>query len=325
MKCVVYRGTGGREVIAVEQRPDPVPGRFEVLIAPTHSGLNPADVAQRHGRHPAPAGSPADVPGLEVGGPIVAIGDGVSAFAVGDRAFGLVGGGGHASLVVAHERELAHVPEVLDDEQAAAVPEAFLTAFDAIVLQSGLAPGDTLLVNGANGGVGTAAVQIAHSMHVNVVASVRSEALRPRVAALGATVLGSEEAFAHVRELGGADVVLELVGGANVPDDLASLAMCGRVIIVGGGKGGDPVLSLRDMMSRRATVIGTGIRRRPIEQKATVIQDFAKRVVPLLASGELVPIVDRSFPIEQAADAFDALAEPGKFGKILLRVNGEDE
>jgi NADPH:quinone reductase-like Zn-dependent oxidoreductase len=320
MKCVVYRGTGGPEIIAIEERPDPAPGKFEVLIAPTYSGMNPADVLQRQGKHPVPAGSPKDVPGLEVAGTIVAVGDGVSSFEVGDRAMGLVGGGGHASMVVAHERDLARVPDVLDDLHAAAVPEAYLTAYDAIVTQCGLAAGDVLLVNGASGGVGTAAVQMARSMNVTVVASVRSDAVRAKVEQLGVIALPPEEAFAKVRELGGADVVLELVGGINVPEDVASLALRGRVIIVGGGTGGDPVLSLRDMMSKRATVIGTGLRRRPLEQKATLMQDFNRRVVPLLASGEITPVVDRAFPIEDAVVAFAVLAEPGKFGKLLLHV-----
>jgi NADPH2:quinone reductase len=320
MKCVVFRGTGGREVMAIEERPDPVPGRYELLIAPAYAGLNPADVMQRHGSHPAPAGWPKDVPGLEVAGTVVAIGEGVSTFAVGDRAFGLVGGGGHATRVLALERELLRVPDALDDAQAAAVPEAFLTAYDAIVWQSGLAAGDTLLVNGASGGVGTAAVQMARSLNVNVVASVRSEAVRERVGALGATALAPDEAFAYVREHGGADVILELVGGINIPDDLASLASRGTVIIVGSGTGGDPTISMRELMRRRATIIGTGLRGRPIEQKAALTQDFGKRVLPLIASGEIAPIVDRSFPLEQAADAFDALSEPGKFGKLLLQL-----
>jgi NADPH2:quinone reductase len=320
MKCVVYRGTGGREVITIEERPDPAPGLFEVLIRPTHSGMNPADVLQRMGKHPVPAGSPKDVPGLEVAGTVVAVGDGVADFKVGDRAMGLVGGGGHAGLVVANERELMRVPDVLDDLQAAAVPEAYLTAYDAIVSQSGLRMGDVLLVNGASGGVGTAAVQIARSLHATVIASVRSESVRPKVAALGAEALGREEAFARVRELGGADVVLELVGGMNVPDDILSLALKGTVILVA-GKGDDPVLSMGELMSRRGHVVGTGLRRRPLEEKAALTQDFAKHVLPLIASGEITPIVDRTFPIEQAADAFDALAVPGKFGKLLLQVN----
>ena len=319
MKCVVYRGTGGPEVIAIEERPDPTPGRFEVLISSKFSGMNPADVLQRMGKHPVPAGSPKDVPGLETAGTVVAVGDGVSAFAVGDRAMGLVGGGGHASMVVAHERELMRVPDVLDDLHAAAVPEAYLTAYDAIVSQSGLRAGDVLLVNGASGGVGTAAVQMARSMNVQVIASVRSESVRGKVAALGVEALGREEAFARVRELGGADVVLELVGGMNVVEDIQSLALRGTVILVA-GKGDDPVLSMGDLMGRRGKVIGTGLRRRPLEEKAALTQDFAKRVLPLMDSGEITPIVHRSFPIEQAVDAFAALAEPGKFGKLLLEV-----
>jgi NADPH:quinone reductase-like Zn-dependent oxidoreductase len=157
------------------------------------------------------------------------------------------------------------------------------------------------------------------SLHAQVVASVRSETVRARVAALGVEALGRDEAFARVRELGGADVVLELVGGMNLPDDISSLALRGTVILVA-GKGADPVLSMGELMHRRGHVIGTGLRRRPLEEKAALTQDFAKHVLPLLASGEITPIVDRTFPIEQAADAFDALAEPGKFGKLLLEL-----
>src|SRR6188472_3923990 len=135
MRCVVYTGVGGPEVVSVEDRPDPEPAKFELLIEPRYSGVNPADVLQREGKHPVPAGSPTDVPGLEVGGRVVECGEGVTAFQPGDRAFGLVGGGGLAQRVVAHERELVAAPEALDDEAAAAAPEAFLTAFDAICLQ----------------------------------------------------------------------------------------------------------------------------------------------------------------------------------------------
>src|SRR5947209_18397871 len=156
MRCVVFNGTGGNEVVSVESRPDPAPGKFEVLIATEYAAINPADVHQREGRHPAPAGSPPDIPGLEVAGTVVARGDSVTSFDVGDRVFGLVGGGGLADRVVAHERELAPVPGILDEAAAASVPEAFITAFDALWMQAGLAPGDTLLVNGASGGVGTA-------------------------------------------------------------------------------------------------------------------------------------------------------------------------
>ncbi|MGN6378860.1 MAG: NAD(P)H-quinone oxidoreductase [Gaiellales bacterium] len=320
MRCVVYRGIGGPEVMAVAERPDPVPGRFEVLLAPAYAGVNPADVLQREGRHPVPPGWPADVPGLEVAGRVVQVGDGVTAFAAGDRAFGLVGGGGLAQRVVAAERELIPVPEALDDRAAAAVPEAFLTAFDAIVLQAGLASGDVLLVNGASGGVGTAAVQIGRAMGARVIANVRTPELRPRVAELGATALGAEEAFAEAALLGGADVILELVGAPHMDANLQALARGGRLMLVAGRPGEEATVVLRDLMSRRARLIGTTLRTRPAEEKAALAQAFGRRVVPLLAVGAISPIVDRVFPLDDAADALDYVRRPGKFGKVLLEL-----
>lgn len=320
MRCVVYRGVGGREVVAVESRPDPMPARFEVVIAPGFASVNPADVLQREGLHPVPPGWPRDVPGLEVAGLVVALGDDVTAFELGDRGFGLVGGGGLSTRVRAAEREVVPVPAALDDRDAAAVPEAFLTAFDALVRQAGLGSGDVLLVNGASGGVGTAAVQIGRALGARVVANVRSEELRPRVAELGATAAGPTEAFERVRDLGGADVILELVGAQHMADNVASLARRGRLVIVGARPGEEVTLALRDLMSRRAHVIGTTLRTRPPEEKARLIQDFGRRIVPLLGEGTIKPIVDRVFPLADAADALDSMHEPGKFGKVLLRL-----
>ena len=322
VRCVVYHGTGGREVIAVEERPEPVPGRFEVVIAPPFAGVNPADVLQREGRHPAPPGWPADVGGLEVAGPVVAVGDGVASLAVGDRAFGLVGGGGMAERVLAVERELVRIPDGLDAQTAAAVPQAYLTAFDAIVMQAGLAAGDVLLVNGASGGVGTAAVQIGAAMGARVVANVRTEGLRPRVAELGATAQGADEAFAHVRELGGADVILELVGAVHMAGNMEALGRGGRLMIVGGKPGDEAAVVLRDLMSKRAQIRGSTLRTRPGEEKAALVQEFGRRVVPLLASGVATALVDRVFPLADAADAFDYVREPGKLGKVLLELPG---
>jgi NADPH:quinone reductase-like Zn-dependent oxidoreductase len=322
MRCVVFRGVGGPEVVAVEERPDPQPGRFEVAIEPAFAGVNPADVLQREGRHPVPAGAPKDVPGLEVGGRVVACGEGVTAFAEGDRVFGLVSGGGLAGRVIAHEREVFAVPDALDDRAAAAAPEAFLTAFDAICLQAGLGSGDTLLVNGASGGVGTAAVQIAVHLGARVVANVRSEELRPRVAELGATALGAEDAFAHVQEEGGADVVLELVGAPHMAGNVASLARGGRIIVVGAKPGDEATIVLRDLMSRRGRLMGTTLRTRPLEEKAHLVQEFGRRVVPAMAAGRVRPIVDRAFPLDEAVAALDYVRAPGKFGKVLLDVSG---
>jgi NADPH2:quinone reductase len=320
MRCIVFSGAGGNEVVGVEERPDPKPGRFEVLIEPRFSGVNPADVLQREGRHPVPTGSPADVPGLEVAGRVVAVGDGVSGFAVGERAFGLVGGGGHASLVIAHERELARIPATLDDREAAGAPEAFITAYDAICRQAGLGAGDTLLVNGASGGVGTAAVQIARAIGARVVAGVRSPGLRPSVAGLRATALPAEEAFAYVRELGGADVILELVGAVHMAENMTAVARLGRIVVVGARPGDETTIALRDLMSRRVHLIGTTLRTRPLEEKGAVVQEFAQRVVPLLADGRARVLIDRVVGLSEAAGAFDYVRTPGKLGKVLLDV-----
>jgi NADPH2:quinone reductase len=320
MRCVVFNGTGGNDVVSVESRADPGPGKFEVLIGTEYAGVNPADVHQREGRHPAPAGSPADIPGLEVAGEVIATGDAVTAFDVGDRAFGLVGGGGLADRVVAHERELARVPENLDNRTAAAVPEAFLAAFDALYLQARLAPGDTLLINGANGGVGTAAVQLGVALGARVVANVRSVACRGRVAELGATALGATEAFEHVRELGGADTILELVGAVHMQENVNALAPGGKVVVVAAQPGDEVSLALRDLMSRRGHILGTTLRRRPLEEKALLVQQFTRRVTPWLAERRLVPIVDRVFELSEVTDAFDYIRAPGKLGKVLVRT-----
>ena len=318
MRCVVFTGVGGPEVVAIEDRPDPSPGRFEVVIAPAFAGINPADVLQREGRHPVPPGWPPDIPGMEVAGTVVDIGDAVTAFKAGDRAFGLVGGGGLATRVVAAERELAAVPGSLDDAQAAAVPEVFLTAFDALVLQAGLGAGDTVLVNGASGGVGTAAVQIARVLGARVVASVRSEQHRPAVSALGAEAMGADEAFARVKQLGGADVILELVGGPHMAGNIDALARSGRLVLVAAKPGEQATIVLRDLMAKRGHLMGTTLRTRPPEQKAQLTQAFAARIVPFLAAGTIHPVVDRTFPLRDAALAHEYMEKSAMFGKVVL-------
>jgi NADPH:quinone reductase-like Zn-dependent oxidoreductase len=309
MIAVTFTGAGGAEVVRVEERPDPAPGDHDVLIRATHAGLNPADLAQRAGRYPAPAGSPQDIPGLETAGTVTACGSAVTAWKEGDRVFGITGGGGLADTVVAHERHLARVPDCLSDRDAAAVPEAFVTAHDAVFTRAGLVMGETLLVNGATGGVGTAGVQMGVAIGARVLANARAH--HDRLAGLGAEPVALGDAA-------GVDVVLELVGAQNLEGSLAALAPLGRVIIVGTGAGADADISLRTLMGKRASVMGTMLRARPLEQKAAAVQAFAHQVVPLLASGRVRPLIDRVFPAEQAVDAFDHLAGPGKFGKVLL-------
>jgi NADPH:quinone reductase-like Zn-dependent oxidoreductase len=314
VRAIVLHG----EELRLEERPDPVPAGSDVVVAAPYAALNPADLAQRAGRYPAPPGAPQDVPGLEVSGRVVACGAAVLGWKVGDRVFGLVGGGGLADRVAVHERHVVAVPERLDDREAAAVPEAFLTAFDAIVSQAGLGPGDVLLVNGANGGVGTAAVQIARHIGARVIASARSDEAQARLAELGAEAVGPGDVEERVGAAGGADVILELVGGPNIAGDLAVLATKGRLLLVGSGGGDTAELSLRAVTGRRARILGTVLRARPLEEKAAAVQAFGHHLLPALAEGRLRGIVDRVFPVEQADAAFDYMAQPGKFGKVLL-------
>jgi NADPH2:quinone reductase len=311
MIAVTFLGAGGPEVMTVGERPDPVPLPSEVLVRATHAALNPADVVQRAGNYPAPPGSPADIPGLEVAGTIIACGDAVTTWRAGDRVFGLVGGGGLADMVAVHERHVARIPDDLTDREAAAVPEAFITAHDALITRAGLTLGETLLVNGASGGVGTAAVQLAVTAGVRVLANARShrEAL---------TDLGAEPC--QLSEARGVDVVLELVGAANLPGSLEALAARGRIVVVGTGAGADAELSLRALMGRRASLMGTVLRARPLEEKAAAVQAFARCVVPHLAASRIRPVIDRVFPIAEAEAAFDHLAAPGKLGKVLLEL-----
>ncbi|HZR95609.1 MAG TPA: zinc-binding dehydrogenase [Gaiellaceae bacterium] len=316
MRAVVFTGAGGADVMQLDERPDPAPSADEVLVAVRFAGLNGADLAQRAGNYPAPPGSPADIPGIEVAGTVAAVGSNVRGLAEGDRVFGLVGGGGLADRVLAHERHLTRVPDSLSDEEAAAAPEAFVTAHDAISTQAQLRLGDVLLVNGANGGVGSAAVQIGVVAGARVFASARSA--HDRLAELGAEPVAPDEAFERVKAAGGADVVLELLGAPNIPADLDALATWGRVIVIGTGLGADASVSLRALMARRGRILASTLRARPIEEKAAAVQAFAHGVVPALASGAMRAIVDRVFPAEEAPEAFDRMAASGKFGKVLL-------
>ena len=232
MRALVFTGAGGPEVMRLEERPDPVPGTGEVLVEQRFGGLNPADLLQRAGHYPAPPGWPPDIPGLDVAGRVVSVGDKVTGLSPGDRVFGLAGGGGLADRVCVPARHVAAVPDALDDEQAAAAPEAFITAHDAVVsVQCGLSAGETLLINGASGGVGTAAVQLGVACGAHVIATVRNDAAREWLRAAGAEPVGLAEAR------GRADVVLELVGAPNMDANLDAAALRGRIVVVGTAAG----------------------------------------------------------------------------------------
>jgi NADPH2:quinone reductase len=316
MKAVVFTGAGGNEVVSLEERPDPEPGPEDVVVWVEYAGLNPADLAQRAGSYPAPPGSPADVPGLEVAGTVEKCGQRVSSWQPGDRVFGLVGGGGLADRVLVHERCVAQVPEALAEREAAAVPEAFITAHDAAFSRAGLRPGETLLVHGAGGGVGTAAVQLGVAVGARVVATVRTPKVEEAVTGLGAEVVREEDFPGGVSVH--ADVILELVGATHFPANLDVLARRGRIVVVSVAGGNEIQLPLGLLMQKRITIAGTVLRARPLEEKATAVRAFEREVVPGLASGRLRPVVDSVYPAADVRAAFDRLEERGKVGKVLL-------
>ncbi len=324
MRAVVFTGAGGNEVVRLEERPDPEPGSQDVVVRARFAGVNTADTAQRDGNYAAPPGSPADVPGLEVAGLVEACGEGVLAWKSGDRVFGLVGGGGLADRVVAHERHLARIPDGLDERDAAAVPEAFITAHDAIVTQAGLRPGETLLVHGAGGGVGSAAVQIGVSMGARVLGTVRFDAAAELVSSLGAEAIPDEGFVDAVLERTGrtgADVILELVGAPHFPGNLKALALKGRISVIGTGAGDQVTLSLLSLMVKRAAIRASVLRARSLEDKALAVRAFEREVVPLLASGKIRALVDSVHPAERVTDAFDRMDGPGKLGRVLIEFS----
>jgi NADPH:quinone reductase len=302
-----------REVV-LEEHPDPVPGAGEVLVRVRAAGLNGADMMQRRGLYPAPPGSPPDIPGLELAGEVAALGPGAERFALGERVMAIVGGGGQAELCVVHERQLMPVPAPLDWPAAGALPEVFTTAHDALFAQAELRPGEHLLVHGGAGGVGTAAIQLALATGARVTATVRSEQLRDHVAGLGATVL-APEGFA---QQGPFDVILELVGAPNLGENLIALATGGRISVIGVAAGAGGELNLLALMGKRARIHGSTLRARPLEEKALAARRLEREVLPLFASGALrVPIAE-TFPLREAAAAYERFAAGGKFGKVVL-------
>ena len=326
MRAIVVSQPGGPEVLALEARPSPVPSRGEVRVRIHAAGVNRADLLQRMGLYPAPKDAPPDIPGLEYAGVIDALGEGVSDRAVGDRVFGLAPGGTYGEELVVHARAVARMPEGMSFVDGAAVPEAFITAYDAMVTQGGLASGDAVLIHAAGSGVGTAGVQIARALGATVIGTARTAEKLERARKLGLRhgILAKGGAFAKdvlaLTGERGADVVLELVGGAYVAEDLRCIALQGRVVVVGTLGGQSLELDLVTLMRKRATVRGTMLRSRPLEERILAMQTFERHVVPLLASGALVPVVDRVFPLAKAGDAHEYVASNDGFGKVVLEV-----
>jgi NADPH2:quinone reductase len=303
--------------LVVEEHPDPSPGSGEVLVKVHAAGLNGADMHQLAGGYPAPPGSPPDIPGLELAGEVVARGPGAERFSEGDRVMAIVGGGGQAELATVHERILMPVPDNLSWVQAGGTPEVFTTAHDAIFTQAQLVVGERLLVHGAAGGVGCAAVQLARAAGARVTATVRNPDLRDKVAAFGATVL-EPEGFA---EHGPFDVILELVGAVNLMDNLKSLETGGRITVIGMGAGAKSEINLGLLLMKRARIHGSTLRARPLEQKAATARAMERSVLPLLAAGEVMVPVAETYPLADAAAAYEHFQRGGKLGKIIITMD----
>jgi NADPH:quinone reductase len=300
--------------LSVREHPDPVPGAGEVLVQVRAAGLNGADMMQRRGLYPAPPGSPQDIPGLELAGEVAQLGPGAERFAVGDRVMAIVAGGGQAELALVHERQLMPVPGALGWPEAGGLPEVFLTAHDALFTQAQLRLGERLLVHGGAGGVGTAAIQLARAAGARVTATVRSEQLREQVAALGADAV-APEGFAG---RGPFDVILELVGSPNLGENLSALAAGGRIAVIGVSAGAKAELNLLALMGARASIRGSTLRARALEEKALASRRLEAEVLPLFEGGTVRVLLAQTFPLDRASDAYDRFAAGGKLGKIVL-------
>jgi NADPH2:quinone reductase len=299
--------------IVVADVPDPHPEAGEILVRVHGAGINNADLLQLAGHYPPPPGA-SDIPGLELAGEVVACGRQVLRFEPGDRVMAVVAGGGQAELAVVHERLAVPVPDELDWQAAGGAPEAFTTAHDALFAQAQLAVGERLLVHGAAGGVGLAAVQLGVMAGARVTATVRDDGCRERVATLGVHAI-APDAFV---DDGPYDVILELIGAPNLPGDLAALAENGRIAVIGIGGGATAEVNLGLLMSRRGRIHSSTLRPRSLEDKAVAARAVERSVLPGFVSGDLCVFVAATYPLEQAAEAYARFKAGAKFGKIVL-------
>jgi putative PIG3 family NAD(P)H quinone oxidoreductase len=302
--------------VRIAEHPDPEPGEGEILVRVRAAGLNGADMHQLRGLYPAPPGAPQDIPGLELAGEVKAIGPGTSRFGVGDRVMAVVAGGGQAELIAVHERAAMPVPDALDWPGAGGFPEVFTTAHDALFTQAGLGPGESLLVHGGAGGVGTAAIQLGRAAGALVTATVRREDLRAGVEELGAIAIDPEGFEEH----GPFDVILELVGAPNLPGNVNALATNGRIAVIGIGGGAKADVHLGALMAKRGRIMSSMLRPRPLEEKAACARLVERHVLPLVDTGAVTVPVAATFPLDQVAAAYERFAEGGKLGKVVIEI-----
>ena len=329
MQAVWIPRFGGPEVLEIRQVGKPLITPDQVLVRVRASGLNRADLLQRQGKYPPPPGFPVEIPGIEFAGEIAEVGASVRLWKPGQRVFGLVGGGAQAEYVVTYERLLAEVPPSLDWAQAASIPEVFITAHDALWIQAGLRPGETVLINAVGSGVGLAAVQLTRAVHAVPFGTSRTpdkvERAREYGLKAGLTVRDDFDNLVRAADewtsSKGINVVLDLAGGPYVKAFQRLMAVKGRMMLVGSVAGNSYELESRYMLSKRLNVRGTALRARNLEEKIQATQRFAAEVVPLLANGTLRTTIDSVFPLADIANAHARLGSDETFGKVVVTVD----
>jgi putative PIG3 family NAD(P)H quinone oxidoreductase len=312
-------------VLEIQDRPTPEPGVGQIRVRVRASALNRADVLQRQGNYPVPPGYSAEIAGMEYAGEVDAIGPNANLWKKGDRVMGIVGGAGHAEFLCVHQREAMPIPASMSWESAAAIPEAFLTAYDALFNRLDLQTGETVLIHAVASGVGTAALQIARTVGAKAVGTSRSTEKLERAKALGLNV-GIDTSHgdwpAELEAVLGkqrVNAVVDLVGGNYLEGNLRVIALRGRIVVVGLTAGVIAPLNMGVLLRKRVTIVGTTLRARPLEEKISLAREFSDRIVPLFEAGRLQPVTDRVFAFAEIRAAHDLMESNRTFGKIVLR------
>ena len=326
MRAIHHTSAGGPEVLSLAEVPTPDPGPAQILVRVETAGLNRADILQRRGRYPAPPGWPSDIPGLEYAGTVEKAGADVSRWRHGDRVMGLVGGGAHAEFVLVHEEEALPVPEGMGMVEAAAIPESFLTGWDALVTRGRLAAGERVLLHAVGSGLGTAMIQLAKRIGATVLGTSRTPSKLQHARALGMDI-GIDTSGGGFREavVEPVNVVIDVLGGPAFADNLAILTSRGRLVMLGFLQGPQVDTSLDQILRKRLEVIGSVMRTRLLPERVSLVREFEAEVMPMLAAGRaggqadrIQPVIGATFPFSEIAKAHEAMEANEPFGKIVL-------
>lgn len=325
MKAAIITQPGGPEVLQIQEVETPEPTGDQVRVRVKASGINRADLLQRAGGYPAPAGSPSNIPGLEFAGVVDAVGPLVRMWQPGQRVMGLAGGGAQAEYILAHEGLLVEIPANLTFVQAASIPEVFMTAHDALFTQAGLRLGERVLIHAAGSGVGTAAIQLAKAVGATVFGTSRTPDKLEKARALGLDFGVAAQNFAEeIQNLTGGQgvhVVLDFMGASYLEQNLQALGNWGRMVILATMGGAQGNLHIGLLMSKRISVKGVTLRTRTLEEKLSVTRAFATSVLPLLANGEVRPIIERTYPLAEISAAHASMGENLNFGKFVITLD----